>query len=127
MFGKKLVFGLILTGSLIADEVDRVRSCRRAACFSPIITSAPDCIQKLSTAGFQSATEADEKACPDLEVNASQMIGDWPDIRTQVCGEGLSGGSGAEGIGTLASSRRAVPPDRAGRPGPALARQSRIW
>ncbi|MDP8982292.1 MAG: S46 family peptidase [Acidobacteriota bacterium] len=35
-----------------------------------------DCIQKLSTAehdymagGFQSATQADEKACPDLEVN----------------------------------------------------------
>src|SRR5882762_10018802 len=114
MFSKKLVFGLLLSGSLIADDGmwlfdhfpkeqvqktygfvttnDFLQHLERASVrfnnggsgsfVSPrglLFTNhhiGADCIQKLSTSehdymagGFQAATEADEKACPDLEVN----------------------------------------------------------
>src|SRR5216684_3581906 len=115
MFSKKLVFGLLLSGSLIADDGmwlfdhfpkeqvqktygfvitnDFLQHLERASVrfnnggsgsfVSPrglLFTNhhvGADCIQKLSTSehdymanGFSAATEADEKACPDLEVNA---------------------------------------------------------
>ena len=115
MFSKKLVFGLLLSGSLIADDGmwlfdhfpkeqvqktygfvvtnDFLQHLERASVrfnnggsgsfVSPrglLFTNhhvGADCIQKLNTSehdymknGFSAATEADEKACPDLEVNA---------------------------------------------------------
>lgn len=114
MFCKKLVFGFILTGSLIADEgmwlFDHLPKEQIQKKYGFVVTNeflqhlerasvrfnnggsgsfvsprgllftnhhiGADCIQKLSTAehdymagGFQAATDADEKACPDLEVN----------------------------------------------------------
>src|SRR5437588_2312489 len=115
MFSKKLAFGLLLSGSLIADDGmwlfdhfpkeqvqktygfvttnDFLRHLERASVrfnnggsgsfvslrgllFTNHHVGA-DCIQKLTTSeqdymkdGFSAATEADEKACPDLEVNA---------------------------------------------------------
>ncbi|HEY6390044.1 MAG TPA: S46 family peptidase [Bryobacteraceae bacterium] len=115
VFCKKLVFGIVLAGSLMADEgmwlFDHLPKEQIQKKYGFVLTNefllhlerasvrfdnggsgsfvsprgllftnhhvGADCIQKLSTAehdymagGFQSATDADEKACPDLEVNA---------------------------------------------------------
>lgn len=142
MFCKKLAFGIVLAGSLFADEgmwlFDHLPKEQIQKKYGFVFTNefllhlerasvrfnnggsgsfvsprgllftnhhvGADCIQKLSAAehdymagGFHSATDADEQACPDLEVNA---LLNTEDVTAKV-NAGISDGTSSTGANRM--------------------------